>query len=166
MKRALLITLSFIGCGPAPEPTPMGDVFIAFQTTFDGYETWHSKQVEGHIQGITHLSGPRTVFIKELPPAGATEFPVGTVIAKEMNDGSQQVFAMVKRGGGYNASGALNWEWFELKRVEGGTVRIVWRGVGPPAGEKYAGDPNGACNGCHASQENDFVRSVLLDGGQ
>lgn len=152
-------------CGPGAEPGPAdaGDVFVAFQSSFEGYRTWESFQVDGHVQGVSHLAGPRTVYLSARPPKGSTAFPIGTRIVKEMNDGSAQVFAMAKRGGGYNPTGAHDWEWFELKLVEADQLRIQWRGVGPPAGEKYAGDPNGGCNGCHVGSEpNDYVSSVKL----
>ena len=167
MRPLLLIaSLGLAACGGPVEPSAdAGELFIAFQATFEGYQSWPSKAVDGHQQGSTHLAGPRTVYVNAMPAAGSTEFPVGTAIVKEMNDGSAQVFAMVKRGGNYNPTGALNWEWFELKSV-GGTLRINWRGVGPPAGEMYGGDANGGCNGCHLSHaDNDFVSSLPLDGG-
>lgn len=162
----LLAGLTLAACELPPAPAGGdGGVFIAFETHFEGYQGWPSVQVDGHEQGAAHLAGSRTVYISERPPAGATEFPVGTRIVKEMNDGSSQVFAMVKRGGGYNLTGAVNWEWFELELVEG-RLAIRWRGVGPPAGESYGGDPNGGCNGCHRlNQANDYVGSISLDGG-
>ena len=89
---------------------------------------------------------------------------------KEPTIGTQNAepfFAMVKRGGGYNAQGASGWEWFELQNLTDGSggVQIVWRGLGPPAGEVYGGDPNAGCNTCHRDCGNDAVcaKSVRLE---
>ncbi len=64
----------------------------------------------------------------------------------------------MKRGGGYN-SGAPGWEWFDLALLDDASdgVRIVWRGVGPPAGETYGGDPAAGCNSCHVACDNDAI---------
>jgi hypothetical protein len=56
---------------------------------------------------------------------------------------------MVRRGGTYNRQ-LPGWEWFEITPVDDHRSHIVWRGVGPPKGEEYGGDPNGSCNTCHA----------------
>ena len=47
------------------------------------------------------------------------------------------IFAAVKHGGGFNSTGAKNWEWFELAEPNGvgGSVTITWRGLGPPPGD-------------------------------
>jgi hypothetical protein len=113
-----------------------------------------------------HLTGPRTEYLNKKPAPGSSEFPIGTIIVKEIGGGdvtTRGVFAMVKRGGGYNPEGASNWEWFELANGADGSETIRWRGVGPPLGEMYGGDPLGGCNGCHAgSRANDFVQSQRL----
>ena len=90
-------------------------------------------------------------------PSGSPEFPVGTAIVEVRASGI--IFAAVKRGADFNATGAKNWEWFEL--LETPDVVIKWRGVGPPAGEMYGGDPNGGCNACHTrcGGTNDYVCS-------
>jgi hypothetical protein len=68
---------------------------------------------------------------------------------------------MAKRGCGFNAAGARGWEWMELSETPDG-VTVVWRGLGPPAGEVYGGDPAG-CNSCHAAcSDNDSVCSSPL----
>ncbi|MFO0613773.1 MAG: hypothetical protein U0414_14370 [Polyangiaceae bacterium] len=157
------------GCSTgADDAAPPGDTFIAFATNFTGYHDWSETVIEGtSTPASTHLAGRRVVYINKKPPAGSTEFPVGTIIVKELEDnadGELQVFGMVKRGGGYNSKGATDWEWFELQNLPEDKVKIVWHGVGPPAGEKYAGDPNGGCNVCHsAAAENDFVQTPALD---
>ena len=148
-----------------------GGPFLAFAKDFEGFRTWTSTPAGSATEpASTHTTGPRTVYVNREPKSGSAAFPVGTVIVKESADGpieSRTVFAMVKRGGGYNQDGAEDWEWFELLNRDDKTVSIVWRGVGPPVGEKYGGDPNGGCNGCHAtSRNNDFVQTtgLQLDG--
>ena len=142
-----------------------GRAFVAFACNFDGYKGWPSFFLDGGFNGgSVHASGPRTEYINRTPPHGSGTFPVGTIIVKELQaDGL--IFAMVKRGGGYNESGASGWEWFELN-PDGGAgvghdVNLTWRGVGPPAGETYGGDPT-TCNACHRGAGNDSVPSPAL----
>lgn len=168
------------GCGaPAPEacaarnddgtglPAPTGaSSFVAFAAHFQGYQRWAATPGVPNpdfgtaVTGTVHDLGPMTVYVNRPPPAGATTFPVGTIVVKEATTGAlgqRTVFAMVKRGGAFNDTGALGWEWFELVNGCDG-VQILWRGVGPPAGEKYGGDAASGCNACHAmGKGNDFV---------
>jgi hypothetical protein len=142
--------------------------FIAFAKDFAGFRSWPSRTTESAVSlGGSHIAGTRIVYINQLPPAGATAFPVGTLIVKNMQtDG--RIFARAKRGGGYNATGAVDWEWFELAENAAGDVAIKWHGFGPPSGEMYAGDPQGGCNACHVlGKANDYVLSgwLALDGG-
>jgi hypothetical protein len=158
----------------------VGDVdaaseYIAFQSDFEDYQEWPSAQVADDPVGTTHLTGPRWVFIDQAPPAGALEFPIGTHIVKEAQNGDEadwDVFAMVKRGGGYNPTGARDWEWFELD-LSSGTPAIVWRGENPPIFSGYecvnadgSLDQGGDCSGCHSgSWENDYVQDFALQLG-
>ena len=99
------------------------------------------------LEAATHQSA---LAVRGLPLHGA---PADVV----------DIFGRVKRGGGYNVGGANGWEWFELKNLDEQQSTIIWRGVGPPVGEMYAGDPNGGCNGCHGvASSNDFVLSEPL----
>jgi hypothetical protein len=141
-------------------------VFIAFPSTFQPFRTWTSFHSDGPPDDGTFpvdVLGPRTQYINMLPPHGSTEFPIGTVIVEARESNGNKIFAGVKRGFGFNDTGARNWEWFELQEAAG-TVTIVWRGVGPPDGEHYGGDSNGSCNTCHTScgATNDDVCSAKL----
>lgn len=157
---------------PPPPRLPAAEPFIAFERDFQGFRRWPSIALpEREAQGLTHLDGRRTEFVNARPPAGASTFPVGTILVKEIDTGKRghhQLFAMVKRGGGYNAQGARGWEWFELREREDGSVGVNWRGLNAPSGEGYGGDPAGGCNGCHEiAADNDFVRaSALRLGGE
>ncbi len=176
-------TLATAACGGAGDPGESGPNFIAFAPDFAGFHDWPSSvagapdagpgQPEPADAGVFSDGGvhdpavAKTVFIKL--PVGAvvdSEFPLGTIIVKEIDGGeltTRKIFAMVKRGGGYNRSGATNWEWFELENIDAASARIRWRGVGPPAGEMYGGD-KGGCNPCHSQAiANDFVMSATLD---
>ena len=151
-------------CGSqAADPTTGERIpFIAFARDFDGFRTWPSHTFDSPPTTTTHVGGLRTVYINQLPAPDATAFPLGTLIVKETaSDG--KLFARVKRGGGYNKTGAVDWEWFELDETATGAVVVRWHGFGPPAGEMYGGDPNSGCNLCHkAVPANDYVLSPWL----
>jgi hypothetical protein len=108
------------------------------------------------------------VYVNHPPSAGDTAFRIGTVIVKVLEhdeDGDERIFAMAKRGKGFNAAGAVDWEWFELQRGSGGAPIIAWRGLGPPEGSAYH-ETGTSCNDCHAAaSSNDFVLSPHLKLG-
>ena len=142
------------------------DFFIAFASTFQTFRTWPSFPSPGPTDDGTFppdVLGPRTQYVNRVPPHGATEFPIGTVIVEARESGAKKIFAAVKRGRDFNRTGARNWEWFELAESPD-RVLIVWRGVGPPTNDSYGGDPNGGCNSCHAKcgATNDFICSSAL----
>lgn len=144
-------------CAP-PEAPPA--VFIALSRDFEGYGDWPSVTLDGGTIDVVHMAGLRRVFLNARPDAGATEWPVGTIIVKEL---PFTTFAMVKRGDGYNERGARGWEWFELVPDIPNTVLIKWRGLGPPLGENYS-KTGATCNDCHGAHVvND---SVLTPGLQ
>jgi hypothetical protein len=152
----------------SPEP------FIAFEREFQAFRSWERFELGASAaQGTTHVEGDRRVFLNARPEAPSERFPVGTIIVKELMSGADRghrLFAMVKRGGGYNRRGALGWEWLELFERGDGSVGVNWRGVDAPSDETYSGpvdgpasDPLGGCNGCHASATlNDYVKSRPL----
>jgi hypothetical protein len=141
-------------------------VFIAFQCDFSGFESWTAFDLgDDQDDGVTFV-GHRRAYINQLPPHGSSTFPVGTIVIKTIAEDQEtpgQIFAMAKRGGSYNVQGATGWEWFELLKTTDAPPVIRWRGITPPAGEKYAGIAGGACNTCHAlGYRNDFVPSTEL----
>jgi hypothetical protein len=164
-------------CSPrSPVVADSGQTFIALASTFQSFRTWQSFHDNGPPDDGTYpamVLGPRTQYINQLPPHGATQFPVGTVIVEARESGTMKIFASVKRGGGFNLAGAKNWEWFELQEGSGGSampqdpgapVSIVWRGVGPPIGDAYGADGSASCNTCHTTcgGSNDYVCSPEL----
>ena len=169
MKRAtwvLMATIALAGCsGAGEEPaSDQKDVFVAFAADFKGFRSWQAFDVteDADLVGI-HDGSTVMEYVNAMPPAGSESFPVGTIIVKEATVGTlaHEMFAMVNRGGGYN-SGAPGWEWFELESTGAEDVVIVWRGVGPPSGENYGGDPNAGCNTCHVDCGNDAVCAKAL----
>jgi hypothetical protein len=168
MRLALALAIAAItaACGGAGGGGET-ETFLAFSTTFAPFRSWPSFHSDGPPDDGTFtpdVLGPRTQYVNQLPPRGSTEFPVGTVVVEARENEGHKIFAGVKRGGGFNSGGAADWEWFELSE---GPVTIVWRGVGPPLGDTYGGDPNGGCNACHARcAANDYVCSPQLSLGK
>jgi len=152
---------------PSPKDPPPPEPFLAFAENFRGYHDWKHFDVtdDAALVGI-HDGSTVLEYINRVPPAGSTEFPIGTIIVKEATGGTlaHELFAMVKRGGGYNPA-APGWEWIEIQNLDDGCdgARMVWRGVGPPAGEVYGGDPNAGCNTCHLDCNNDAVCAKPLN---
>jgi hypothetical protein len=167
VTRALIaIALVFCACGGGGgnHATDAGDaLFIATFRDFSNYTKWTSYPItDTTAQAASHPAGNSVVYLNHRPPHGSTTFPIGTIIVKDMPSAAR-TFAMAKRGQDYNDTGAVNWEWFELQDPITDPVTIVWRGLGPPAGEGYGGAGNTDCNNCHTGAwENDFVQSAPL----
>jgi hypothetical protein len=170
MTKRILVCLAVAGlalsCSSAPQNSadgggPSSNVFVAFSDNFRGYHSWKSYDVTKDApDGGIHDGSQVTEYINKLPPSGSKEFPIGTIVVKEALGGTQthELFAMVKRGGGFNP-GAPGWEWFDLQNLNDGHdgVNIIWRGYSPPNNSTYGGDVNGTCNTCHVKCNNDAV---------
>lgn len=153
-----------------------GDTFIALPRDFCDFRTWmpfELRDVDMHA-GVT---GKLMVYLKQLPPAGAAEFPVGTMVVKTVEVGDEaawEVHAMVKRGGTFNGRGALGWEYFDLGLDGDCTPRVHWRGERAPRDHGYKSlpgleeqdmGPDADCNSCHATEaarDNDAILSRPL----
>ena len=177
MKRALVLLL-LAGCAGSSGPSDAGapfdagsdagadaGSFIALAGDFDGFRGWQQYVVQDPTSSIWD----RTVWISDLPPHGASAFPVRTRIVREFVDPTSAtgytLHAMAKRGGGFNAQdgGAHGWEWFEITDNDGGDVSIVWRGEDQPDGGPTYNGSNQSCNQCHVSAEaNDYVQTPAL----
>jgi len=158
------------GCASDPDPVttapgavvPADTGFIAFTRDFDGFRSWPHVDVypDAGPGDPAHVESHLVEYINAPPPAGATEFPVKTIIIKEgLSAAGSRLFAMVKRGGGYNGGGARGWEWFELSEPSGpgSPPLILWRGTTPPITETYGGNVNADCNACHVKAARDAV---------
>ena len=166
---ALAVALVTIACGRKREPPvlPRPAPFIAFERDFTGFRDWPAVELPKlEAQGVTHTEGEAKEWVNAHPGTGRSSFPVGTMIVKEVTNRekkTQEIFAMVKRGGDYNLRGAPGWEWFELRERADESFAIVWRGINAPNGEDYAGDPLGGCNSCHQlAAKNDYVKTTTL----
>lgn len=169
--RSILIASILLGGGCAADVRDAG-VFIAVGRDFEGYESWTMFD-RGYDPVPPSHDGTSLIYIDEMPPAGMQSFPIGTRIVRieqfREDPAEWEIHAMVKRGGGYNAEGALDWEFFELALVDD-VPYIVWRGEGPATGDGYRPAPGATevlgCNHCHAAvPENDSVLSPVLDLG-
>ena len=155
-----------LSCSNGGDASDAG-AFEANLSSFDGFHGWSSATAtapNGASDGL-HV-GPLKVYWNASPPSGSTSFPVGTIIVKESEQAdvtARTVFAMVKNGGSENSSGAIGWEWFSLQNNADGSVNLLWRGVVAPAGETYANQAIGDCNGCHElAKKNDYVWDTAL----
>jgi hypothetical protein len=174
-----LVSSLLLGAGACqkttPRALPAGEPFIALERDFQGFESWTKVKLDRRpALGAAHAAGDAHEYINQLPPASSKTFPVGTILVKTMKSerhsadaGAPQpgtdVFAMVKRGAGYNGKGTPGWEWFELRPRADGSLGIVWRGVNAPDGEGYGREVSGGCNDCHRKAlKNDYVQALEL----
>jgi hypothetical protein len=135
---------------------------------FDNFCAWSAAEATTSTDasdGLHGALGPLRVFWNQSPSHGSSVFPAGTIIVKaseEADPTARTIFAMAKVGGGYNATGAVNWEFFSLKENADCSVVVLWSNT-PPANETYAGLPVGDCNGCHMQvSDNDYVWDSAL----
>jgi hypothetical protein len=173
------------GCSVAPAANgDAGSIFVAFASNFNGFHSWPNTAVATPSPNLPPVDAggvgpdgavtdggvhppPETEYWNQSPPPGSTTFPVGTMIVKETDEADptkRQVFAMVKRGGDFNAGGAVNWEFYELFNQSDGSVTVNWQGYGPtnPTMDLYGGNPN-VCNDCHEkAAPNDYIWSAAL----
>ena len=175
LRHALLASTCAIGCGGGGSGADTADAgptvgVPVYAPAFRDFHSWYSvpgvgpedagNGAVGNGDAGAHTVGPLVSYINQRPPSGSKSFPIGTIIVKEVNAvdlTSRQIFAMVKRGGGFDPDGAVDWEWFELRNIDADNVLIVWRGNGPPSGEMYGGNP-ATCNDCHGrAKANDYV---------
>src|SRR5690349_4464050 len=72
------VSVPAVSDGPAPTP------FLAFAQHFRGYHSWPSFDTseDADLVGI-HDGSTVTEYIKQVPPSGSSDFPVGTLIVKE-----------------------------------------------------------------------------------
>jgi hypothetical protein len=159
-----------------------GDTFVAQQSDFATFMSWTSFDLpsSGTLGDVVYPAGARVAFLNHRPPAGSTHYPVGTIVVKaiERGNGPQdwEIFAMAKRGGGYDPAGAVDWEFF-LLRIDGdGNPYITDRGTGPTddgrgdmglgtvAGGYFDGQAIAPCNSCHGATS--FASSDAMIGDQ
>ena len=151
-----------------------GETFIALQRDFQMFRSWERVMVgEASVEG-GHPVGARFAYVNRSPAPGEGAFPVGSILVKTVENGAAdtwKIHARVKRGGGFNSTGAFGWEWFDLRVTNEDNVVIMWRGEQPPRNHGYESLPglgvtmtmDGNCNTCHgAARETDFILSAAL----
>lgn len=136
--------------------------FIAFERDFQGFRAW-PRVALGDVSAGGHPEGPQQfVYVSRARPAGARDFAVGTILMRTFEQTVPTdwvIFALVKRGGDYNAQGDVGWEYFRLRLNAQGRVVIAARGLNPrtEAPDDYGGGPgdgdNAGCNGCHGTAQ-------------
>jgi hypothetical protein len=148
------------------------DVFIALQSDFRDFRDWMQFSLRTAVMHAG-VSGPVFAYLNELPPVDATVFPVGTILVKTVEIGPATewtVHAMVKRGGGFNPQGALDFEYVDLAINADDIPVIMWRGEKPPSDHGYENLLGGGadpmlevdCNSCHTGTDEDAVLSPQL----
>lgn len=185
-RRRVLASLCALALGGCldhelpPDAEPDGDdSFIALPRDFCDFRSWMPFELRD-VQMHAGVTGKLMVYLKQLPPQGATEFPVGTMVVKTVEVGDEsawEVHAMVKRGGSFNSRGALGWEYFDLGIDDDCTPRVHWRGERAPRDHGYKSlpgleqpdaGPDPDCNSCHAApaaRDNDAILSRPLGLG-
>lgn len=169
MIRALCSLLVLVaGCAGSSSAEP----YIAFDPDFSDFRAWPRVAV-GSAPLAGHEQGQRYVYRRPTPAMLATssdaalsgdasvEYPTGTILVKTMESGAPdtwRIFAMVKRGAGYNSEGARGWEFFELKIDPQNRVSILARGVRPGVIYDMVNETEVTCNDCHgAARSTDSV---------
>lgn len=168
--RALATFVLLLGCGSdAPLAAEPGG-FIAMSDAFRDFRTWPRVAISA-TEDVPDPSLPYFAYTNQpAPPAGST-YPVGTLIVHtiELTDdpATWEVFAMARRGGGYNPDGAHGWEFFRLGFSRGEVPVIISRGFAPTDSGSYSAKGSN-CNTCHAAQgaaATDFILSRQLRPG-
>jgi hypothetical protein len=150
-------------------------VFIAQTHDFANYMDWTTSE-QNVMDDHGGVIGTTTVYLSETPDKDTHEFPIGAILVKTMkpvDSDDMTIHAMSKRGSGFNAKGALGWEYFELLLSKTDVPYILWRGETPPSGEMYqvllgannrssGATPEGDCNSCHASGQDGLLGDSVL----
>lgn len=144
--------------GCAPEP------FIAFTRDFEDLRAWPQVALSGPANAAHASGGALYASVLGLDADGG--LCAGSALVREQPAnaaGPASLHGMVKRGGGFNAEGAVGWEWFGFGESADGEPVVLWRGDEAPSEVGYN---NGVelieadCNGCHqAGAAFDFLMS-------
>lgn len=162
LALALAASLACAACGA--DPGEEAGTFVAFQQHFTPYRSWTSVNL-GMRTLVGHPTGEAVVYANRPVPT-ACAWPVGSILVKEIRTGEDQraweLFAMVRRGGSYDANPAAGWEFFTLGLAANGAPVITGRGINPGI-DTYSGAGGGGCNGCHGAPAAHPFDSVLTE---
>ena len=176
MRRGAALALALLlGCGDGGDPPVEPGGFIALTDDFRDFRTWPRVAV-GDAALAAHPEGPRFAYANRPPPPAGERYPVGTILVHSIEPGEDlttwELFAMAKRGGGYNAAGAVDWEFFHLELSARGVPVIAARGLNPTVLRAYVGvgptSQGSGCNRCHAApgtERDDHILSPLFRPG-
>lgn len=156
----VIASICTLSCGAAPPVDPLAGpgTFIAFDQDFAGFRSWQRYDL-GVMTPPGHPMGLQTLYVSRALPMGATRFEDRTIIVREIQSDPDptkwDLFAMARRGGGYNASGAIDWEFFILSLDSQGAPHIISRGISPDetSSSPYHPGEGVNCNTCHGGAE-------------
>jgi len=160
---AVVALVACAGCIDLGSPPPPPTEVIAEPRDFAGFRRWTRFEIEPGMRSTGGFEDAAWVFVRELPPSGADRFPIGTTIVKAFEDppAVMTLYAMVKREALFNPTGAVGWEFFELRMDGPDSVTIEWRGEGRHGyGERPfdGGVQPLVCHDCHGGAwMNDYV---------
>lgn len=158
MRRAAVIALLACVASCGAEPPADTTAFIALDRDFQGFRAWPRVPLSAVSAG-GHPEGPgQYVYVSRARPSGARDFAVGTMLVRTFELPtltSWEIFAMAKRGGGFNADGDAGWEFFRLRLDAQGRVVIVARGIAPRTDtvDTYSTGDHAGCNACHGTAD-------------
>ncbi len=170
--RAALLAVVACGCTSQPAATVVTDAgaheFVAAAQDFAPFRSWRAVPL-GDEPNSADPPGPRVAFVSRAPDASARSYPIGSIIVKAIENTPSptdwDLFAMAKRGGDFDPSGAVGWEFFLLKLDGDQSIRIVARGtiLTPPVDGGMAYGSAGAifCGGCHGAPGTTATDHVL-----
>ena len=175
LRLAALAPLTVIAACATDAADSPREPFIALASDFDAFETWPNVVLAEpfSFDGGHRVGASRVFLLGEVPPEGEP-FAVGTILLKTVEDGAPtdwEIHGMVKRGGGYNAEGAVGWEWLDLSLTDEGAPVITWRGEGSAFDPGSYRGPSGEtipCNDCHGyalGRDHVFSRPLLESVG-
>jgi hypothetical protein len=177
---ALAMLAAVVGCSGSGKNGggEANSAFLALDPDFAGFQSWYQLTLPPNpLSELVDPVGPHVGYLNRRPPAGATSYPVGTIIVKaiqrEAAPSSWELFGIAKRGGGFNPDGAAGWEFFLLRIGPDGNPYVTSRGLAPrddgfDGGNNASYSPGGAaggCNLCHGQSTyaaSDHVISVAL----
>jgi hypothetical protein len=154
------LALASLSCGaPAPvDPREGPGVFVAFDPDFAGYRAWAQHDL-GAAAPLGHPAGRQVLYVSAPLAPGAARYADRTIIVREIQADPDRtkwdLFAMVRRGGGYNQSGAIDWEFFILSLDATGAPHVVSRGISPAetGASPYHPGEGITCNTCHGNED-------------
>lgn len=182
LRGMSLLVIGAVACGggkKASTTTDDGPEFVAQNSDFAGFLGWfHGVLPPNQLSGIVYPPGTQVGFVNQR--TSDSTYPKGTIVIKAIENPARdatnwEVFAFAKRGGDYNAAGAVGWEFFLLRVDHDGNPYITSRGLAPNVdgfdmgtGSYSPGGAAGSCNICHGLQDyakSDHIISELMAPG-